>query len=121
MSTTVSVLTRSISVLLESGESERLALVRTPEGDVHWRHDLFGAYDERSGSQPWIAFFGRLTVDQVLALVPQCEREVVLWTREEIECGPDDVDGDIFVKAARREALAALDAQLASASVTPPA
>jgi hypothetical protein len=119
MATTVSVRTRSISVLLESGDSERLALVRTPEGDVHWRHDLFGRIDDATGTSPWLAHFGKLTVEQVLALVPHCERVVVEWTRDEIDCGPEDVDGDIFVQHARRDALAALDAQLAAAGVAP--
>jgi hypothetical protein len=117
VSTTVSILTRSISVLLESGDTERFALVRLPNGDVHWRHDLFGVFDEATGGRPWIAHRGQLTVGEVAAQVPHCERHVVAWTRDEIDCGPDDADGDIFVRDVRRRALAALEAQLAELNV----
>ena len=110
ISTTVSTPTRSINVLLETGTTERLALVQASSGDVHWRHDRFGLGHR---GPEWLGHVGRLTVAEVLARVPDCERHVIAWTREEIEAGPDEVDFDIFQRDARRRALERLAAELA--------
>ena len=41
ISTNVSVMSRSINVLMSDGTTERFALVAASDGDVHWRHDVF--------------------------------------------------------------------------------
>ena len=108
LSTTISPSQRSISVLLESGETERYALAQSRDGDVYWRQDTFAA-------SAWVGHGGRLTVGQVLARVPGCERQVVAWTREEIELGPDLPDADMFVRAIRADALKRLARELDAA------
>ena len=111
ISTTVSTPTRSISVLLETGTTERFALVQASSGDVYWRHDLFGLRD--GGGPKWLGHVGRLSVSEVLARVPTCERHVIAWTHEEIEAGPDEAGFDIFQRDARRRSLERLAAELA--------
>ena len=111
ISTTVSTPTRSINVLLETGTTERFALVQASNGDVHWRHDRFGMSD--FGDPRWLGHVGRLTVGDVLEQVPSCERHVIAWTREEIEAGPDEAGFDIFQRDTRRRALERLSAELA--------
>jgi hypothetical protein len=76
LSGTVSPARRAVSILLESGATERFALVEGADGDVGWRHDTFAADD-------WLAHGGRLTVGDVVARVPDCGRHVVAWTRAE--------------------------------------
>ena len=51
----------------------------------------------------------------MLARVPQCERQVVDWTREEIELGPHPVGVDAFAGAVRRQALERLAGELHAA------
>ena len=115
MHTTISVLAREIRIQLESGDTERYALARRADGDVHWRHDTFGPTDWETGSKPWVEHHGRVTVGQVLAALPHCEREVLRWTRDEIELGADDIVEDIFTRAVRQRSLAELDLELAEA------
>ena len=110
LTTTVSVLSRSISVLLEDGRTERFSLARSATGDVRWRHDVFGAPDA-TGQAPWLHHGGRLTVAEVLARVPHCESEVRRWTREEVEAGPGHED-DIFIRLERQRALERLAGEL---------
>ena len=115
ISTTVSMFNRSINVLVSSGETERFALVPGAGGELHWRHDTFGADDHAGRASEWLAHNGRLTVAEVVARAPQCRREVLRWTREEVEAGPDVFELDMFEQAVRREALARLAAELAAA------
>jgi hypothetical protein len=115
MHTTLSVLSREIRILLESGDTDRYALVRTNDGDVHWRHDVFGPHDFETGAKPWVDHRGRVTVAQVLAAVPHCEKEILRWTRDELELGADDIVEDIFTRAVRQRALDRLDLELAAA------
>jgi hypothetical protein len=110
LSTTVSVVQRAVNVLLESGETERFALVQAADGAVHWRHDTFAA------DHAWISHGGRLSVAEVLARVPQCERQVRAWTREEIDLGPRPVGVDAFAAAVRESALERLAAELDDAA-----
>lgn len=115
ISTTVSMFNRSINVLVSSGETERFALVPAGGGELFWRHDTFGADDDSGRASQWLAHGGRLTVGQVLARVPQCRREVLRWTREEIEAGPHHFDLDLFEQHARQASLARLADELAAA------
>jgi hypothetical protein len=115
VSTTVSVLTRSINVLVDDGKTERFALVRGNNGEVHWRHDVFGPRDDH-GQTPWIDHSGRLTVGEVLERIPKCARDVRRWTRDEIELGADDGDVDIFSREVRRRSLDRLADELGAAS-----
>jgi hypothetical protein len=108
LTTTVSPTQRTISVLLESGETERYALAQTREGDLFWRQDTFAG-------AAWVGHGGRLTVGDVVARVPSCARHVVAWTRAEIELGADLPDADVFVRAIRRDALARLTRELVTA------
>jgi hypothetical protein len=112
LSTAVSSIQRTINLLRLDGTTDRLALVRRPDGDVHWRHDVF-THDEETGALRWVAYGGRLTVPEVLARAPHCEREILRWTREEVEDGPDIVEVDLFSRDTRCRALALLEAELA--------
>jgi hypothetical protein len=113
--TNVSPTQRAISVLLDSGKTERYALAQTREGDVFWRHDTFAADAGAPSGTAWVGHGGRLTVGQVLARVPSCERHVVRWTREEIELGVELPDADMFVRAVRSDALRRLSRELDAA------
>jgi hypothetical protein len=108
LTTTVSTSQRAISVLLESGQTVRYALAQSREGDVFWRQDTFAA-------GTWVGHGGRLSVGEVLARVPSCERQVVAWTREEIELGTALPDADMFVRAIRADALKRLERELDAA------
>jgi len=112
LSTTVSPTQRTISVLLESGEIERFALHQTREGDLFWRRDTYAGI--QSGSA-WLAHGGRLTVGQGIAHLPACAKQVIAWTEEEIEIGTALPDADVFVRAARADALRRLGAELSAA------
>lgn len=113
LATTVSASQRAITIQHADGHSDRLALIRHRDGDVHWRRDGF-AVDEKSGMQ-WERHDGRLTVAQVLEQALQCERDVERWTREELEDGADLIELDIFERAVRARALEKLAAELAAA------
>jgi hypothetical protein len=113
ISTNVSVMTRSINVLMSDGTTERFALVAASDGDVHWRHDIFDLTDE--GERTWIRHGGLLSVGDVLARIPSCERHVIAWTSEEIEGGADLPDLDIFRRDVRRRAIERLSAELSTA------
>ncbi len=106
---------RSINILVATGETERFALVPGAGGELHWRHDVFGADDHAGRASQWLAHHGRLTVGEVLSRVPHCRREVLRWTREEVDAGPDMFELDLFEQAERREALERLAAELAAA------
>jgi hypothetical protein len=112
LSTTVSPTQRTISVLLESGEIERVALHETRDGDLYWRRDTYAGIQTGAA---WLAHGGRLTVGQVLALVPACAKHVIAWTEEEIETGSELPDADVFVRASRADALRRLGAELTAA------
>jgi hypothetical protein len=114
ISTNVSVSTRSINVLLHTGVTERFALAQATNGDVFWRHDEFVLGEE---GPEWTGHVGRLTVGEVVARVPTCERQVVAWTREEVESGPDEPGFDIFRRDQRRRALERLTGELAALSL----
>ena len=111
LSTTVSPRHRTISLLLENGDTARFALVRRPNGDVHWSLDTF-TREHPGDPLQWAGHGGRLTVGQVLTALPGCRRDVLRWTTEEIEDGPDAIDVDIFARDARRRALERLAAEL---------
>jgi hypothetical protein len=113
LSTTVSPRHRTIHLLLESGDTDRYALVRRPNGDVHWSLDTF-TREHPGDPWQWAGHTGRLTVAEVLAQIPGCRRDVVRWTHEELEDGPDAVDVDIFARDVRRRALERLGAELAA-------
>ena len=115
LSTTVSPGQRTISVLMESGEIERFALHQTRDGDVYWRRDTFAADAGVPSGAVWLAHGGRLSVGQVVDLVPACANHVIAWTREEIELGPNLPDADVFVRVVRADALRRLDRELAVA------
>jgi hypothetical protein len=99
---------RTISVLLESGETERFALAQSRLGDVFWRQDTFAG-------DAWLAHGGRRTVAEVVAQLPSCRALVRDWTQAEIELGSDLPDADVFVRHERAEALRRLDRELAVA------
>jgi hypothetical protein len=112
ISTTVSPSHRAITLLLNTGETARYALVRRSTGDVHWSSDTF-VVDEREGTGlQWERHHGRVTVGEVLRVVPQCARDIERWTREELEEGADLPDLDIVKREKRRRALARLREEL---------
>ena len=115
VNTTTSGLQRTIQVVLDTGEVERFALARRPDGGVAWRHDTFTTEGGAPGAGTWIAHNGRLTVAGVLARVPSCRREILEWTRNEIDDGADDFDLDIFSRAVRRDDLVRLEVELRAA------
>jgi hypothetical protein len=115
LATTVSPAQRAISVLDESGETARYALAESREGDVFWRLDVFDGDAGGVSAGAWLRHGGRLTVGEVMALVPSCARQVADWTRDEIELGPDLPGADVFVRAARADALRRLGRELAAA------
>ena len=120
ITTTVSVASRAINVLLDSGETERYALAEAGDGDLFWRNDTFGPAEDDASGKVWLRHGGRLTVDQVIEQVGQCEREIRRWTLEEIEAGEVTVDGDLFTRAIRRAALERLAAELGAADESSP-
>jgi hypothetical protein len=103
--TSVSRRRRTIQQLLDSGDTDRFALIRRPDGDIAWFQDVFAGTE-------WTGHVGRVTVAYVLERAPLLRREILRWTREEIEDGPDDADSDIFVRDIRRRALKLLAAEL---------
>ena len=112
IATQVSSSQRAITIQHADGSSDRLALIRHRDGDVHWRVDGF-AVDEKAGTGlQWERHDGRATVAEVLERAPQCERDVLRWTREELEDGADLIELDIFERAVRARALAKLQAEL---------
>jgi hypothetical protein len=112
INTTVSPRHRTISLLLDNGETARFALLRKPNGDVYWSLDMF---TRAAAAEPleWNGHIGRLTVDEVVRRLPRCETDIVRWTLDEIEDGADVVDLDIFARDARHRALERLRAELA--------
>lgn len=111
ITTTVAPRSRSISLLLANGETLRYALVSRPNGDVHWVVDRFTCENVGEPLQ-WAAHHGRLTVGDVVTHLPHCARDIIRWTREEIESGPDADGGDIFARDTRRRALDRLAVEL---------
>jgi hypothetical protein len=111
---TISPLNRSIQVVRTTGECDRYALVRSADGDVGWRHDVFAAAGG-GGADAWLRHGGRMTVEEVVDRVPQCVTHIVRWTREELEDGPAMGVEDIFAQQVRRQALARLADELAAA------
>jgi hypothetical protein len=111
INTTVSPRHRTISLLLDNGETARFALLRKPNGDVYWSLDMF---TRAAAAEPleWSGHIGRLTVDEVVRRLPACENEVIRWTADELEDGPDIADLDIFARDARGRALERLRAEL---------
>lgn len=111
INTTVSSRHRTISLLLDNGETARFALLRKTNGDVYWSLDMF---TRAAVAEPleWSGHIGRLTVDEVVRRLPACEEDIVRWTMDEIEDGPDVGDLDIFARDARGRALDRLRAEL---------
>jgi len=111
INTTVSPRHRTISLLLDNGETARFALLRKPNGDVYWSLDMF---TRAAPAEPleWTGHIGRLTVDDVVRRLPACENDIVRWTLDEIEDGADVGDLDIFARDARARALERLRAEL---------
>ena len=112
LNTTVSPRHRTISLLLDNGDTARFALLRKPNGDVYWSLDMF---TRAAPAEPleWNGHIGRLTADEVVRRLPACAAEIVRWTAEEIEDGWELVELDIFARDARRRALERLGAELA--------
>ena len=112
INTTVSPRHRTISLLLDNGDTARFALLRKPNGDVYWSLDLF---TRAAPAEPleWNGHIGRLTADEVARRLPRCEDDIVRWTMDEIEDGDDVGDLDIFARDVRRRALERLRAELA--------
>ena len=112
INTTVSARHRTISLLLDNGETARFALLRKPSGDVYWSLDMF---TRAAPAEPleWNGHIGRLTVDDVVRRLPACATEIVRWTTDEIEDGWDLPDLDIFARDSRRRALDRLRIELA--------
>jgi hypothetical protein len=111
INTTVSARHRTISLLLDNGETARFALLRKPNGDVYWSLDMF---TRAAAAEPleWTGHIGRLSVDEVARRLPTCQDDIVRWTVEEIEDGPEIGDLDIFARDARGRALERLRAEL---------
>jgi hypothetical protein len=114
ISTTVSSRERSISVLLENGLTERYAHLRRPNGGVSWTLDQF-TREMAGGPLVWAAHGGTLTVAEVLERIPGARRDVLRWTQEELDDGPDILEVDIFSRENRRRALERLAYELAVA------
>jgi hypothetical protein len=112
ITTTVSPRNRTISLLLDNGDTARFALLRKRSGDVYWSLDMF---KRAAPAEPleWSAHLGRLTVADTIRRLPECERDIVRWTQQEIEDGPELADLDIFARDARRRALERLASELA--------
>ena len=112
ITTTVSPRHRTISLLLDNGDTARFALLRKANGDVYWSLDMF---TRAAPAEPleWNGHIGRLEVAEVVRRLPDCARDIVRWTTEEIEDGHDLFDLDIFARDARRRALERLAAELA--------
>ncbi len=107
LSTTVSARERSVSVLHESGVTERYCLLRRPNGEVRWVLDSF-----EDGT--WTAHGGVLSVGDVIARVPDAARDVVRWTEQELEAGIDVVEVDLFSRDRRKRSLERLANELAA-------
>jgi hypothetical protein len=105
LTTTVSARQRTISVLLETGVTERYCLMRRTSGEVRWVLDSF-----KNGA--WTAHGGTLTVADVVERIPDAARDVIRWTEREVEDGVDVVEVDLFSRERRRECLARLASEL---------
>ena len=112
LTTTVSARHRTISLLLDNGQTARFALLRKPNGDVFWSLDMFTRAAPAEPLQ-WSGHIGRLTVAEVVRRLPACEADVLRWTAEEIEDGVEGFALDIFAADVRRRALERLAAELA--------
>jgi hypothetical protein len=112
LTTTVAPRNRTISLVLDNGETARFALLRKDNGDVYWSLDLFTRAAATEALQ-WSGHIGRLTVADVVSRMPSCARDIVQWTEQELEDGHELVDLDIFSRDARRRALERLAAELA--------
>ncbi len=112
INTTVSPRHRTISLLLDNGQTARFALLRKPNGDVYWSLDMFS---RAAPAEPleWSGHIARLTADEVARRLPRCAADVIRWTSEEIDDGWDLVELDIFARDVRRRALERLTAELA--------
>jgi hypothetical protein len=85
---------RAITVFRSDARTDRYALHRFPDGSVWWRADTFTSPEHPRDPERWIAYRGELTVSEVVSLVPGHTREVIAWTRSEIENGPDVLEAD---------------------------
>lgn len=120
INTTVSARHRTISLLLASGVTDRYALIRRPNGEVYWSLDSF-TREDGGGPLRWAGHGGRVTVADVIARVPAAARDILRWTREEIEDGPDVYEIDLFSRENRRRSLERLAAELEAADPGPAA
>lgn len=111
INTTVSPRHRTISLLLDNGETARFALLQKPSGDVYWSLDMFTRAAPAAPLE-WTGHVGRLTADDVVRRLPACETEIIRWTLAEVEDGADIADLDIFARDERRRALERLRAEL---------
>jgi hypothetical protein len=112
ITTKVSSQHRTITLLLDSGETARYALIRRPTGQVAWFYDTFRP-EVGGGPLQWASHGGRVTVGEVLALVPAARRDILRWTDEELEDGADLIELDIFARDVRAKWLAQLAAERA--------
>jgi hypothetical protein len=94
IATTASPAKRAITVMRSDARTDRYALHRFPDGSVWWRGDSFTAPEHPREPERWVAYRGELTVSEVLSLLPGHAREVLAWTRTEIENGPDVLEAD---------------------------
>ena len=83
-----------------------------PQPPIHERDLIVGLQKGLAIIQLFTEETPRLSVADVLERVPGCRREVVRWTSEEIEDGPEAFDVDLFSRDARRRALERLAAEL---------
>ena len=72
--TTISAPHRTISLRRADGTTVRYALARLNSGDVFWRADTFEDSSDHLEPMRWLSHEGRLTVEQVIAAAPACER-----------------------------------------------
>jgi hypothetical protein len=110
ITTKISAQHRTITLVLGSGDTARYALIRRPNGQVGWFYDTFRPEDG-GGPLQWATHGGRVTVGDVLAMVPAARREILRWTTEELEDGPNLLELDIFARDTRRRALETLEAE----------
>lgn len=112
--TTVSAASRTITQLLENGRTVRYALASNGNGDVYWRQDTFAAADDVVQPLRWLSHAGPLTVDAVLAAIPQCDRAIRAWTQAEIDDEFAAADLDASGRERRERALIRLRDELAA-------
>ena len=88
-------------------------------GSVWWRADTFSAPEHPREPERWIAYRGELTVGEVASRLPGHAREVLAWTRTEIENGPDVLEiDDPAVRDRRARSLERLRGELNDAAST---